>query len=101
MDSTFVPADPGSAGAARLPDDPLFGMTLGTYVFRRRLGAGGMASVYVAYQSTMQREVAIKVIPQQSRDPSFVPRFEREVRVITKLQHVHILPVIDFGSDQG
>lgn len=76
----------------------LTGQTLGQYEIGARIGRGGMASVYRARQLSMDRDVAIKVISAGVSDnPEFVARFEREAHVIARLQHPHILPVIDFG----
>lgn len=80
----------------------LTGQTLGQYEIGARIGRGGMASVYRARQLSMDRDVAIKVISTGlSEKPEFIARFEREAHVIARLQHPHILPVIDFGrSDE-
>jgi len=76
----------------------LTGQRLGQYEIGARIGRGGMASVYRARQLSMDRDVAIKVISTGTSDnPDFVARFEREAHVIARLQHPHILPVIDFG----
>ncbi len=76
------------------------GKQLGQYSVVGVIGQGGMATVYRAHQETMDRDVAIKVITGQlASNPSFIARFERETRLIAKLQHPHILPVYDFGRD--
>ena len=76
----------------------LSGITLGQYTLQHRIGKGGMADVYRARQESMGRDVAVKVMSTAlSENPEFVARFEREARVIARLQHPHILPVIDFG----
>ena len=78
------------------------GRTLGQYRLEAPLGKGGMASVYRAYQASMDRYVAIKVMtPEIADDPNFVERFQREARTIGRLEHPHILPVIDFGVSDG
>lgn len=78
------------------------GKTLGQYKLEMPLGKGGMASVYRAYQASVDRYVAIKVMtPEIANDPSFVERFQREARIIAKLEHPHILPIIDFGESEG
>src|SRR5215475_13698891 len=80
----------------------LTGKHLGQYEILSRLGQGGMAIVYKASQPSMDREVAIKVISGQlAVDANFVGRFEREARLIAKLQHPHILPVYDFGREDN
>jgi serine/threonine protein kinase len=76
------------------------GMRVGQYEIRGRLGKGGMASVYRAYQPNLDREVAIKVIADQfANDPSFVERFRREARSIARLRHPNILTIYDFGEE--
>lgn len=72
------------------------GLTLGRYELRRRLGQGGMAEVYLAYDRRVRRQVAIKVL--YGRDESFVRRFEREALSVGALSHNHILPLYDFGE---
>ncbi len=78
------------------------GRTLGPYRLEMALGKGGMATVYRAYQSSVKRYVAIKVMaPEIADQPGFVERFEREAEVIAALEHPHILPIIDYGNADG
>lgn len=78
------------------------GRNLGPYRITEQLGMGGMATVYKAYQPSMDRYVAIKVLPQHfASDPTFVGRFEQEAKVIAKLENARILPVYDYGQDDG
>jgi serine/threonine protein kinase/WD40 repeat protein len=80
----------------------LIGHMLGTYQIIEEIGHGGMANVYRATQPSIGREVAVKVLPPHFlQDRTFVKRFTREVQVIAKLQHPHILPVYDFGEQDG
>ncbi|WP_162909465.1 serine/threonine-protein kinase [Aggregatilinea lenta] len=80
--------------------DPLLARTLGNYEIVSRLGRGGMATVYRAHQSNMQRDVAIKVMSVElASNPQFVSRFEQEAHVIAHLEHPRILPVHDYGHD--
>jgi basic membrane protein A len=80
----------------------LIGRTLGPYQILSEIGHGGMANVYRAAQPSIGREVAIKVLPAHFlQDRSFLDRFDREVQVIARLQHPHILPVYDFGEQDG
>ena len=82
--------------------EDLTGMQLGPYRVLEPLGEGGMAAVYKAHQPGLDREVALKILPRQlASDPEFVQRFEQEARLIAKLQHPHILPVIDYGQAEG
>jgi len=73
---------------------------LGPYELHEVIGKGGMATVYRAHQPSMDRDVAIKIIsPELAAEPEFAERFEREARIIARLQHPHILPVFDFGRE--
>jgi multiple sugar transport system substrate-binding protein/sn-glycerol 3-phosphate transport system substrate-binding protein len=82
--------------------EDLTGKQLGKYRVVAPLGEGGMAAVYKAYQAGMDRHVALKILPRHfAADPEFVGRFEQEAKVIAKLQHVYILPVHDYGEDEG
>ncbi len=77
------------------------GKTLGQYRVLEQIGAGGMATVYKAYQPSVDRYVAIKVLPPQfSQDEQFVKRFQREAHAVAKLEHAHILPVFDYGESE-
>jgi serine/threonine protein kinase len=78
----------------------LVGQTLGQYRLIERIGRGGMATVYKAYQPSLDRYVAVKVLPTYlAHDPDFAARFRREARAIAKLNHPHILPVHDYGQE--
>ena len=80
----------------------LIGKTLGPYRILEQIGVGGMATVYKAYQPSMDRYVAVKILPHYlSQDQDFVKRFQREARAIAKLEHAHILPVHDYGESEG
>jgi class 3 adenylate cyclase/tRNA A-37 threonylcarbamoyl transferase component Bud32/tetratricopeptide (TPR) repeat protein len=73
---------------------------LGPYRITEEIGAGGMATVYRAYQPSMDRHVAIKVIRGHAlADPTMRDRFRREARLIARLEHPHLLPVYDFDGD--
>lgn len=78
------------------------GQMLGAYQIINQVGQGGMAAVYKAYQPSMDRNVAIKVLPRQlAESPEFAARFQQEARIIARLEHPHILPVFDFGESGG
>ena len=78
------------------------GTQLGEYVIAERIGRGGMAYVYRAVQQTLGREVALKVMsPDLGADASFIQRFANEARVLAQLDHPNIVPIYDYGSDQG
>jgi len=75
------------------------GATLGNYQIAEKIGAGGMGSVYKAYQPALGRYVAIKVLPPQTAgDPSFAERFALEARAIGKLRHPNIVTAYDFST---
>lgn len=78
------------------------GQMLGPYQIISQIGEGGMATVYKAYQPSMDRNVAIKVLPGQlAESAEFTQRFQQEARIIAKLEHPHILPVFDYGESGG
>lgn len=84
------------------PLDNLLGKNLGQFAILEEIGRGGMATVYKARQLSMNRVVAVKVLPPHFlHDPGFYERFEREVEVITELEHPHILPIYDYGQADG
>lgn len=73
---------------------------LGQYHLIEAIGHGGMATVYKAYQESLDRHVAVKVL-LSNRDPQFAVRFKREARAIAALQHHNILPIYDYGEQNG
>ncbi len=82
--------------------DILIGKTIGQYTILEEIGRGGMATVYSAMQLSMNRKVAIKILPPHFlHDPTFLDRFKREVEVISSLEHPHILPIFDYGEVDG
>ena len=82
--------------------DDLVGKTLGGCVVTELLGQGGMARVYRAHQTHLDRDVAIKVLPPYyASDQNFVDRFQQEARSLARLSHPHIVIVHDAGQDHG
>src|SRR5438309_11238564 len=82
--------------------EDLSGQRFDSYQVIQPLGEGGMAAVYKAYQPSMERIVALKVLPRQFATlPDYVARFRQEARVLARLQHPHILPVFDYGEANG
>ncbi|MEU3604026.1 protein kinase [Streptomyces sp. NPDC035033] len=72
----------------------------GRYQLRDLLGEGGMASVYLAYDSALDRQVAIKTLHTElGREQSFRERFRREAQAVAKLSHTNIVSVFDTGED--
>lgn len=80
----------------------MIGRTLGNYQITEELGRGGMAIVYRAYQPSLNRHVAIKVLPPQlSFDQEFVERFQREAKAAARLRHPNIVVIHDVGHEDG
>ena len=78
------------------------GQMLGAYRIIEQVGEGGMATVYKAFQASMDRNVAIKVLPLElAQSDEFVKRFQQEARIIARLEHPYILPVFDYGEENG
>jgi len=82
--------------------DGLIGKTIGGYQILEQIGEGGMATVFKAYQPSLDRYVAVKILPRHlSQEPGFSKRFNREARAVAKLEHPHILPIYDSGMEEG
>jgi serine/threonine protein kinase/uncharacterized protein YraI len=82
--------------------ETLAGQRFGQYEIRDLLGVGGMSAVYRAYQESLMRDVAIKVLPPSfASQPESIERFTREARTAAALEHSHIVPVYDYGSYGG
>src|SRR5260370_193346 len=78
------------------------GTRLGPYEIVAPLGAGGMGEVYRARDPRLNREVAIKVLPERlAKDPQALARFESEAKAVAALSHPNILPIHDFPNGQG
>ena len=73
---------------------------VGRYQLKEEIGRGGMATVYRALDPNSNREVAIKLLPRaMMHDPRFRSRFDKELRTVSSLEHVAIVPVYDSGVD--
>src|SRR5712691_9511967 len=78
------------------------GARLGPYEILAPLGAGGMGEVYKARDKKLDRDVAVKVLPQSvASDPDTLARFEREAKAVAALSHPNILAIHDFGNQDG
>src|ERR1700704_1475017 len=78
------------------------GTRLGPYEILSPLGAGGMGEVYRARDKKLDRDVAIKVLPQSvAADPDALARFEREAKAVAALSHPNILAIHDFANQDG
>jgi serine/threonine protein kinase len=98
--SPELPRYPEQEEGAMRPDG-LTGQRLGDYHLRALLGAGGMADVYRAYDMTLMREVAVKVLASPlADDANYVDRFRTEARRVAALSHPHLVPVYHAGEDK-
>jgi serine/threonine-protein kinase len=74
--------------------------SIGRYRVRECIGRGGMGEVWSAWDQTLKREVALKVLRSDRSDPVAIARFEREVRATTELTHPNTVRVFDFGATE-
>src|SRR5262249_53086986 len=90
---TAMPPQLNTVPGLQLPRrDPFVGTSLGGYRIVEPLGGGGMGMVYKAWQETMQRMVAIKVMkPQLMMEPAVLQRFQREAITASRLNHPNIV----------
>ena len=80
----------------------LSGQIIRGYEIRAPVGAGGFGAVYRAYQPSVQREVAVKIIlPAFANHPDFIRRFEAEAQLVARLEHPHIVPLYDYWREPG
>jgi WD40 repeat protein/tRNA A-37 threonylcarbamoyl transferase component Bud32 len=81
------------------------GDTIHHYCLKELLGQGGMSSVYLAYDTHLEREVAVKIIREDIFGSAVIDdlrkRFEREAKALARLTHANIVPVIDYGEFEG
>jgi serine/threonine protein kinase/Flp pilus assembly protein TadD len=78
------------------------GTRLGRYAVVDKLGAGGMGEVYRAHDRQLDREVAVKILPERfTHERDAVARFQREARSLAALSHPNIVTIFDIGEDQG
>ncbi|MCH8875256.1 MAG: hypothetical protein IIA89_00350 [Chloroflexi bacterium] len=79
----------------------LIGRELSGYWIVSQIGKGGMATVFKAYQASLDRYVAVKVMPPYyaEQDDTFLKRFRREAKAVASLRQPNILMVIDYGEE--
>ncbi len=83
-------------------DFSLSGKELGSYRIERALGAGGMGEVFLAYDTKLKRNVALKILPAEFvSDGERIKRFEREARTVSALNHPNIVTIYDVGQTDG
>ena len=92
--------DPGDVASRPAPAVAL--QRLGDYTLLRELGRGGMGIVYEAEHESLKNRVALKVMhPRFRADRAYVRRFQTEARSAAKLHHTNIVPVFDYGEQDG
>jgi len=75
---------------------------LGEYVLERRIGKGGMGQVFLAKQESLDRQVAVKVLPKElAKDETFRARFKREAKSAASLIHPNVIQIYSFGIEKG
>lgn len=96
---------PFDLGATHFPNvmTTVIGTKLnGRYRIEDEIGSGGMSTVYLGFDETLERAVAVKIMHSDiSREPRQLERFRREARTVAQLSHPHVVMVIDAGEDQG
>ena len=97
-----LPAEFPPLRTDRLPTQvpTAFGRSVRGYELREQVGSGVLGIVYRAYQPTVGREVAIKVVrPERVNQPAFVRRFAAEAQMIARLEHPHVVALYDYWRD--
>jgi WD40 repeat protein len=76
------------------------GLNIKGYALQDQIGEGGFGAIYRGRQLSVDREIAIKVIlPEYANRPDFIRRFETEAQLVARLEHPHIVPLIDYWRD--
>lgn len=76
--------------------------TLGNIKILKKLGEGGMGAVWLGHHQTLDKKVAVKVLPQEfARDETFAARFIREARAAARLEHPNVIQVLDADTNDG
>ena len=97
-----APASPTASGPLLGPEAELQVRMLGDFELRREIGRGGMGTVYEAWQRSLERTVALKVLDRHvSETPASIQRFQREAQAAAKLHHPHIVPIYALGQERG
>ncbi|MHC4662850.1 MAG: SUMF1/EgtB/PvdO family nonheme iron enzyme [Planctomycetota bacterium] len=97
IDTPFDPTLTSAPSAA--PKDPLIGQEVGGCVIESKIGQGGMGAVYSGTQKSLDRKVAIKILPSHlAENATYITRFLREAQIVASLKHPNIVSVIDRGQ---
>jgi tRNA A-37 threonylcarbamoyl transferase component Bud32 len=92
---------PAFDAEASRPTRPRGTLIAGRYVLERSLGRGGMATVYLAHDQLLDRPVALKMLRHELAHSGAMERFTREIGVVSRLRHAHIVPLHDSGIHEG
>ncbi len=103
--ASFIESSPDDVVAGMMAEkqtSSMIGRTLGHYRISSLLGAGGMGEVYRAYDLRLDRDVAVKILPEHlAQDAEALHRFEREAKAVAALSHPNILSIFDFGTEEN
>ena len=103
--ASFIESSPDDVVAGMIAEEQsrsMIGRTLGHYRITSLLGAGGMGEVYRARDLRLDRDVAVKILPEHlANDAEALRRFEREAKAVAALSHPNILSIFDFGTEAG
>ena len=86
------------SGIAKIKVDHLIGNEVGTSTILKELARGGMAIVFIAYQRTLKRQIALKILPKSLMTPKTAERFQSEAESAAILSHPNIIPVYEVGE---
>ncbi len=82
--------------------ESLAGQIFGQYELRELAGVGGMGAVYRAFQASLDRDVAVKILaPSLGSEPDYLERFTREAKTAAALEHPNIVPIYDYGTQDN
>lgn len=81
-----------------IPAEKYIGLTVGTSTILRELGRGSMAVVFEAYQRTLKRKIAVKILPKKHLTPNAGERFQQEAEAAAVLSHPNIIPIYEVGE---
>jgi serine/threonine-protein kinase len=94
-----MPKAVNAVGAiANINVDHLIGKEVGTATILKELARGGMAIVFIAYQRTLRRQIALKILPKKLLTPKTAQRFQSEAESAAILSHPNIIPVYEVGE---
>jgi serine/threonine-protein kinase len=101
-DQTGGGVDAHASGPVEALQARLQRLVQGKYEIIRLVGKGGMGAVFLAHDLTLEREVAIKVLPPDfSTDPQVIKRFQQEAKTAARLDHTNIIPIYRVESEEG